>query len=96
MQKELQGRAHKTDLQGRIYHFNNFDSANDCFYGFGETTGTLNKKKKSIKLKPMDSLGYDSEYPTPLYKHIPFYIKINQTNQHALGFFYHNTYEANF
>ena len=60
LQKELPGRAHKTDLQGRVYHFHNFDSVNDCFYGFGETTGTLNKRKKSIKLKPMDSLGHDA------------------------------------
>ena len=45
---------------------------------------------------PRDSLGYDAEAITPLYKHIPFYIKIHRTIKQAVGFFYHNTYESVF
>ena len=83
-------------MQGRIYHYSSFDPENDCFYGFGENTGPLNKNKQIIRQAPKDSLGYDAETTSPLYKHIPFYIRINKQNKHALGLFYNNTYESHF
>jgi alpha-glucosidase len=33
--RDLRGRSYKRDLQGRIYHYCEIDSVNDCFYGFG-------------------------------------------------------------
>lgn len=96
MYKDLKGRTYKRDLQGRIYHFNEIDDKNDCFYGFGENTGKLNKSGCRMRLAPQDSLGYDAETTSPLYKHIPFYIKINKKNKHAIGLYYNNSYEAVF
>ena len=32
----------------------------------------------------------------PLYKHVPFYIRVNEENLHALGLFYNNSYDAVF
>jgi alpha-glucosidase len=49
-----------------------------------------------MRLAPQDSLGYDAEKTAPLYKHIPFYIKINKKIKHAVGFFYNNSYESVF
>ena len=32
----------------------------------------------------------------PMYKHIPFYVRINDEQRHALGLFYHNSYDSVF
>lgn len=31
-----------------------------------------------------------------MYKHIPFYIKVNKKDKNAIGLFYNNTYECTF
>lgn len=49
-----------------------------------------------MRLAPQDSLGYNAETTAPLYKHIPFYIKVNRNDKHAIGLFYNNSYEASF
>lgn len=41
---------------------------------------------------PKDSLGYDAESTSPLYKHIPFYIRLNKNTKKAIGYFYDNSY----
>lgn len=63
----------------------------DCFYGFGEKTGRLNKKEAYMVMSPGDSLGYNAEKTDSLYKHIPFYIRLNRTTRRAAGYFYHCT-----
>lgn len=68
----------------------------DCFYGFGEKTGTFNKHKKSMSMSPKDAMGYDPIETDSLYKHIPFYIKCNKNTKIASGYFYHTTYECDF
>ncbi|MCP4179413.1 MAG: DUF4968 domain-containing protein [bacterium] len=93
---DLFGRAFKEDRQGRVYHYNEIDQENDCFYGFGETSGVINKRKRRIRQAPRDSIGYDAELTNPMYKHIPFYIRINKKQKHAAGLFYNNTYESLF
>lgn len=96
MYKDLQGRACKRDLQGRIYHYSEFNPEDDCIYGLGETTGSLNKNLSRNRLGPQDSLGYNSSKTQPLYKHIPFYIKVGRKHKQAIGVFYNNTYECTF
>ncbi|MEI6055088.1 MAG: TIM-barrel domain-containing protein [Lentisphaerota bacterium] len=93
---DIPGRAFKKDRQGRVYHYSAIDQQNDCFYGFGEAPGPINKSHRVVRQAPRDSLGYDAELTTPLYKHIPFYIKINRENKHAVGMFYNNSYESLF
>lgn len=68
----------------------------DCFYGFGEKSGEFNKAQKFMNMSPKDAMGYNPKETDSLYKHIPFYIKLNRSNQKAVGYFYHNTYECDF
>ena len=68
----------------------------DCFYGFGEKTGDINKAQKFMGMSPKDAFGYNPKETDSLYKHIPFYIKLSRTTKKAVGYFYHNTYECDF
>ncbi len=68
----------------------------DCFYGFGEKAGLLNKNKEFLRERATDAMGYDSEKMDTLYKHIPFYIRLDRDTQKAVGVFYHNFYESVF
>ncbi len=71
-------------------------SASDYFYGFGEKTGRINKANKFLSMSPKDAMGYNPKETDSLYKHIPFYIKLNKETKKAVGYFYHNTYECDF
>lgn len=93
---DLPGKSYEKDHLGRIYHYSFLDSEKDHFYGFGETTGNLDKKGLRIRLAPKDALGHDPEYGQPLYMNIPFYIKINENTNYASGFFYNNTFDCVF
>ncbi|WP_347561882.1 hypothetical protein [Clostridium sp. E02] len=68
----------------------------DCFYGFGEKTGEWNKAQKFLTMSPKDAMGYNPKETDSLYKHIPFYVKLNRGTKKAVGYFYHNTYECDF
>lgn len=68
----------------------------DCFYGFGEKAGELNKNKKFLRERATDAMGYDAEKTDTLYKHIPFFIRLDRDTQRAVGVFYHNFYESVF
>ena len=68
----------------------------DHFYGFGEKTGEINKRNKFMKMSPRDTMGYNPKEADSLYKHIPFYVKLNDQTQIASGYFYHTTYECDF
>lgn len=93
---DLMQRSYEQDQLGRLYHFNVIDIDKDHFYGFGEQTGHLDKIGKRLRMTPKDAIGHDPEFGEPLYKHIPFYIKLNEHTQHALGLFYHNSHDALF
>jgi alpha-glucosidase len=71
-------------------------SPEDCFFGFGEKSGEFNKAQKFMSMSPKDAMGYNPKETDSLYKHIPFYIKLNRNTKKALGYFYHNTYECDF
>ncbi len=92
---DVRERSYLQDDKGRIYHYSALDEQ-DCYYGFGEKTGYLNKAKRRMKMNNIDTLGYDAESTDPLYKHIPFYIKLNRRTREACGFFYHNSYPSVF
>ncbi|MCX7970030.1 MAG: DUF4968 domain-containing protein [Negativicutes bacterium] len=93
---ELPGRAAKCDRQGRVYHYRRIDPERECYYGFGEQPGPLNKAGRVLRQAPRDSIGYDPELTTPLYKHIPFYITADKVTGRSYGLFYHNSYESLF
>ncbi len=71
-------------------------SPDDCFYGFGEKSGEWNKAQRFLTMNPKDAMGYNPKETDSLYKHIPFYIKLNRNTKKAAGYFYHNTYECDF
>ncbi|CAM4442875.1 glycoside hydrolase family 31 protein [Paenibacillus macerans] len=95
LHSDLKEKSYVKDAHGRLYHYSCMDDE-DCFYGFGEKTGYLNKKKKRLRMHNVDTVGYDSEHTDPLYKHIPFYIKFNKKNSIASGIFYHNSFDSVF
>lgn len=68
----------------------------DCFYGFGEKGGLLNKSMRFLRERATDALGYDAQKTDTLYKHIPFYIRLSRGTKRAVGVFYHNFYESVF
>lgn len=68
----------------------------DRFYGLGEHTGKLNKNREYLRQAGSDSMGYDPFRTDPLYKHIPFLIRLNCENRLASGYFYHSTSECAF
>lgn len=94
--QDLRERAFEKDQLGRLSHFSRIDYERDHFYGFGEKTGHLDKKGRRLRMSPKDAIGHDPEYGDPMYKHIPFYIRVNDRDRRALGLFYHNSYDSVF
>lgn len=94
--KDLKERTFEIDQIGRLSHYSCIDSEKDHFFGFGEKTGHLDKKGRRLRMSPKDAIGHDPEFGEPLYKHIPFYIRINEEKRHALGLFYNNSYDSVF
>ncbi len=68
----------------------------DHYYGFGEKSGHLDKIEKFMTMSPSDAMGYNPEETDSLYKHIPFFIRLNENTRKAVGYFYHNTAECDF
>lgn len=95
LHQDLAGRSYVKDSQGRLYHYSCMGN-NDFYYGFGEKSGHLNKRKRRLRMHNVDTLGYDSERTDPLYKHIPFYIRFDGSTKAASGLFYHNSYDSVF
>lgn len=95
LHSDVKQKSYVKDTLGRIYHYSCLDDG-DYFYGFGEKSGYLNKKNRRMRMHNVDTIGYDSEYTDPLYKHIPFYIKFNNKNNIASGIFYNNSYDSTF
>lgn len=95
LHSDLKEKSYVKDEHGRLYHYSCIND-NDNFYGFGEKAGYINKAKRRMRMNNLDTLGYNSEFTDPLYKHIPFYIKLNKKNNVACGLFYNNSYESVF
>lgn len=91
----LSGVPFTLDSNKRITHYSRMNE-DDCFYGFGEKAGNLNKNKEFLRERATDAMGYDAQKMDTLYKHIPFYIRLNPATQKAVGLFYHNFYESVF
>ena len=94
--RDLPERSFEKDQLGRLSHYSCMDREKDHFFGFGEKTGFLDKKGRRMRMSPKDAIGHDPENGDPMYKHIPFYIRLNEDNLHALGLFYNNSYDCVF
>lgn len=95
MHQDVVDLAWREDMNNRRIHALRMNS-DDRFYGFGEKTGRLDKAGTVMSMNPRDSLGYDPKKTDSLYKHIPFFIKMDSETRRATGYFYHNSYECEF
>lgn len=87
--------ALQEDSNHRRIHTSEIEPS-DGFYGFGEKSGSFNKAQTFMTMCPTDAMGYDPQRTDSLYKHIPFYIKLNHQTKRACGYFYHSTCECDF
>lgn len=95
LHEDIPELAYRQDSNHRRLHTSRIEDG-DCFYGFGEKTGKINKAGQLLSMAPGDAMGYDPAETDSLYKHIPFYIRLNRENQQAVGYFYHTTAECMF
>lgn len=93
---DLEGTPYIKDSNNRVNHYSRMLDEEECYYGFGEKGGTLNKNKMFLRQRATDAMGYDAQKMDTLYKHIPFYIRLNRESQKAVGLFYHNFHESVF
>lgn len=92
---DLNGNPFILDSNNRVNHYSKMEE-DECFYGFGEKAGILNKNKTFLRERATDAMGYDADKMDTLYKHIPFYIRMRRASKKAVGLFYHNFYESVF
>jgi len=92
---DLEGNPFVLDSNNRVVHYSRM-SEDDCFYGFGEKTGDLNKNNSFMRERATDAMGYNPKKCDTLYKHIPFYIRMARADKKAVGLFYNNFYESVF
>ena len=93
--RSVAGNPFVRDANHRITHYSRMEE-DDCFYGFGEKGGPLNKNKEFIRERATDSWAYDPVKCDTMYKHIPFYIRLRKKDGTALGVYYNNFYESVF
>ena len=93
--RSVAGNPFVLDSNRRVTHYSRMEDG-DCFYGFGEKTGKLNKNGAFVRERATDAMGYDPQACDTLYKHVPFYIHLRRNTRKAVGLFYHNFYESVF
>ena len=93
--RSLAGNSFTLDSNRRVTHYSSMEE-DDCFYGFGEKGGNLNKNSEFLRQHTTDAFGYDPEKTDTLYKHIPFYLRLSRATKKAVGVFYHNFYDSVF
>lgn len=93
--EDIPDLAYREDSNHRRFHASLIE-AEDCFYGFGEKSGEINKAEKYMNMAPGDAMGYNPKETDSLYKHIPFYVRLNRGSRQAVGYFYHSTAECAF
>lgn len=83
---------HILSTDGQLIHSFCLDGC--LFYGFGEKTGPLEKTGHRMRFSNKDAIGYDPEKTDPLYKHVPFFLKLNPDGKGVCGVFYHTAAEC--
>jgi len=86
--RDVPGRAY-TRNSGHLTH--SFCLDDSSFYGFGEKTGHLEKTGTRMRMSNKDACGYDPVQTDPLYKHLPFFIKLSPDGQDACGIYYNTS-----
>ncbi|MBR2281245.1 MAG: glycoside hydrolase, partial [Spirochaetales bacterium] len=60
----------------------------DSFYGLGDKGGSPERTGRRVRMYNKDALGYDAENSDPLYKSIPFLLKVNRAKGVAVGLYF--------
>lgn len=92
---DIPGRAYLEDTSGRVKHYQGMGDE-DRFYGLGEKSGPLNKACRRFAMSNTDTFAYDPEYSDPLYKHIPFFVRLSPERGITTGYFYNNAHRSDF
>ena len=95
LHQDVSEMAYYEDTNKRRIHATQI-TPGDHFYGFGERSGEFNKYEKFMTSCQTDAFGYNAKETDALYKHIPFFVKLNENTKKASGYFYHNTFECDF
>ena len=95
LSSDMRGKSYCRDQKGRVYHYQTLNEE-DFYYAFGEKSGYLNKINRRLRMFNVDAFSYDPELSDPLYKHIPFYIKLDRGERTACGYFYNNSFPSVF
>ena len=64
---DLEGNPFVLDSNNRVVHYNRM-LEDDCFYGFGEKTGDLNKNNCFMRERATDAMGFNPEKADSLLK----------------------------
>ena len=91
--RDIPGRAYRYS-KGQITH--SFCLDNSSFYGFGEKTGRLEKTGTRMRMSNKDACGYDPIRTDPLYKHVPWFIKLSEDGSDACGIYYNTSADCSF
>ena len=92
---DIVDKGYICDANNRRIHTSQIE-ADDHFYGFGEKSGEFNKAEAFMGMSPADAMGYNPVKTDSLYKHIPYYVKLQGSTGKAVGYFYHSTWECDF
>ena len=91
--RDVSGRAY-TYSNGRVTH--SFCLDDSSFYGFGEKTGHLEKTGSRMRMSNRDACGYDPVKTDPLYKHVPWFVKLSVDGSDACGIYYNTSADCEF
>lgn len=92
---DIPGYGYVLDRNSRRTNYNQVHR-DDAFYGLGEKSGPLNKNGMYLRMGGMDAMAWDPVHTDPLYKFIPFYIRLKSDTCSTIGIYYNNTYECSF
>ncbi len=93
--RDLPGRAYQVDRNLRRWHYHQREDSH-LHYGLGEKAGRLERTGRSFKMTNTDAIGYDPEHGDPLYKHIPFLLRLQPETKTCIGLYYHNASPSSF
>lgn len=77
-----------TDGSRGLANFNFPRSPADEYYGLGDKSGFPDRSGRRFAMFNRDALGYDASNSDPLYKSIPFYLKLNPEQGIVCGVFF--------
>ena len=63
----------------------------DGFFGLGDKSGSPDHRGTRVRMYNRDSLGYDASFSDPLYKSIPFVLKVNRSAGICCGLYFPET-----